>query len=237
MTRRYYVPGLMACGSVVPLPDEEAMHAVRVMRVRAGDPVELFDGLGNQAVGEIIEASKRACICRIESPAAVDREPGTKLTLAIAIPKPDRAKEMVERLTEMGVAAIQPIVFERTQRGPTDSLIGKLERIVIEACKQSGRNRLMRIMPTMSFGSWMDTHRNRGEINASVAMPGGDPIASQRDGLIGSDCLTVIGPEGGLTETELRDCVEASMKSIDLGKRILRIETAACVVAARILED
>lgn len=258
MTRRYYVPELMTCGGVVSLPDEEAMHAVRVMRVSVGDPVELFDGLGNQATGEVFEVSKRNCVCRIDAPVAVDREPTTKLTFAIAMPKPDRAKEMIERLTEMGVTEIQPIVFERTQRGPTDSLIGKLERIVVESCKQSGRNRLMPILPTMTFRQWISGYRerieaddsmdargahrteiaaNQTEIVAWVAMPGGQPISIQRDSLAQSHCVTVIGPEGGLTETELQDCLDASMKSIDLGKRILRVETAACVVAARILED
>lgn len=246
MTRRYYVPELTTSAGMVSLPDEEAMHAVRVMRVSPGDPVELFDGRGHQAAGEVSVVNKRDCVCRIDSPTAVDREPSTKLTLAIAIPKPDRAKEMVERLTEMGVDQFQPIIFERTQRGPTDSLIGKLERIVIESCKQSGRNRLMRILPTMRFGQWVAMHRERVEatgpagkqaINAWVAMPGGKPLSIMPAPSVRSNYLAVIGPEGGLTETELQDCLDASMEAIDLGKRILRIETAACVVAARILED
>ena len=246
MTRRYYVPELMTVAGMVSLPAEEAMHAARVMRVGVGDPVELFDGCGHQSAGEVSAVGKRECVCRVDSPVAVDREPSAKLTLATAIPKPDRAKEMVERLTEMGVDRIQPLVFERTQRGPTDSLIGKLERIVIESCKQSGRNRLMRILPTMRFSAWIAAHCQRAQatgssdgspINAWVATPGGKTISYTPDPRVRSDCVTVIGPEGGLTDRELQDCLDASMESIDLGKRILRIETAACVVAARILSD
>ena len=246
MTRRYYVPELMSCDGVVSLPDDEAMHAVRVMRVGVGDPLELFDGKGNQATGEVSQASKRHCVCRIDVPVAVDREPSRRLTFAIAIPKPDRAKEMVERLTELGVDQIQPIVFERTQRGPTDSLIGKLERVVIEACKQSGRNQLMPILPTMTFRNWITQHREQlsfvntagaTPIHAWVAMPGGKPMRVERESARTTDYLAVIGPEGGLTETELQDCLDGSIEAIDLGKRILRIETAACVVAARILDD
>ena len=246
MTRRYYVPELMTCGTVLSLPDEEAMHAVRVMRVSVGDPVELFDGLGHQASGEVSEVSKRHCVCRIDSPETVDREPTIKLTLAAAIPKPDRAKEMIERMTELGVDQIQPIVFERTQRGPTDSLIGKLERIVIESCKQSGRNRLMRILPMMTFGAWIREHHEKASvadptggasIRGWVAMPGGKKMSIDRESSVPPDFVTVIGPEGGLTETELQDCLKGSMEAIDLGKRILRIETAACLVASRILDD
>lgn len=241
MTRRYYVPELMTSGLVISLPDEEALHAVRVMRVNIGDAVELFDGVGNQASGQVVQADKRSCVCRIESPVVVDREPSRKLTLVTAIPKPDRAKEMIERLTEMGVDQIQPIVFERTQRGPTDSLIGKLDRIVIEACKQSGRNHLMRIFPMMTFGKWITTcHEPLAPDKAMtrlVAMPGGKPLADVVGESNVSDCVAVIGPEGGLTESELQDCLDASIEAVDLGKRILRIETAACVVAARILGD
>jgi len=244
MTRRYYTPDLMIQYPTVELPDDEAAHAVRVMRVRVGDRVELFDGRGNQSAATVISASRRECVCESEIPEPVEREPDADLELAIALPKPDRAKEMIERLTELGVTQVQPLVFGRTQRPPTDSVIGKLERIVIEACKQSGRNQLMTIAPVMRFGKWigtqepsrLDNHRHR-----YVAMPGGramsDVLNRVSQNGVEPSWLWVIGPEGGLTDGELAACQAAGMEPIDLGKRILRVETAACMIASRFLWD
>jgi len=242
MTRRYYLPNLTTMSGVIELPPDEAAHAVRVMRVNLGDSIELFDGQGHQATAVIAHVAKRQCLCRVESVAMIDREPSARLTMAIALPKPDRAKEMVERLTEIGVHRIEPIVFERTQRAPGDNLIEKLQRVVIEACKQSGRNHLMPISPAVTFGQWITEYRQAEMVDrvAYVAMPSGtptpiDPIRS--DPTTQPECSVVIGPEGGLTESELQDCLDASIAPVDLGKRILRIETAACVIASRILAD
>lgn len=256
MTRRYYTPELIATHPLVRLPEDEAAHAFRVMRVVVGDEVELFDGRGNQAMAKIVSANRRECVCESETPRSVDREPRRSLELVTALPKPERAKEMIERLTELGVTCIQPLVFERTQRPPTDALIVKLERAVIEACKQSGRNQLMAIAPVLTFRKWIGAMAGSEEMNPQpeatsqqlplssfVAMPGGGSFADAMPSVARETpdargrlrCL--IGPEGGLTETELAACRDRSMVAIDLGKRILRIETAACLVASRFLWD
>ncbi|MFG0289926.1 MAG: RsmE family RNA methyltransferase [Rhodopirellula sp. JB044] len=275
MTRRYYAPDLLTQQPLVELPSEEATHAARVMRVQVDDEVELFDGKGNQAVATVNFVDRRQCVCRSEKPEVVDREPSVYLELAIALPKPDRAKEMIERLTELGVARVQPLVCERTQRPPADSLLGKLERIVIESCKQSGRNQLMSIAPVMKFRKWIEsgsslqaegiaqTEKSIGEEDSReedspgesgepqwdvrlIAMPGGESLVDLMAGLkepsrqnswgrVKVQCA--IGPEGGFSDEELSACVDAGMSSIDLGKRILRVETAACVIASRLLED
>lgn len=229
------------------------MHAVRVMRVKVGDTVELFDGQGYQASATVTLAGRRECRCHCEAPQFVDREPTTKLELAVAIPKPEAAKEMIERLTELGVARIQPLIFERTQRPPPSSLLDKLQRVVIEACKQSGRNHLMSIATVMPFSQWITEQDNRPRGEAQnhpasyapplrlVAMPGGRPMqeimpyGSVADRVANIQCI--IGPEGGLTPEELAACRDGGMMPTDLGNRILRVETAACSIAARSLWD
>lgn len=241
MTRRYYVPDLISQHPHVSLPDEEAAHAVKVMRLSVGDTVELFDGCGNQAAAVVTLVDRRHCTCHSDVPQIISREPTRTLELAMAIPKPERAKEMIERLAELGVSRIVPLTFERTQRPPSDSLFAKLERVVIEACKQSTRNQLMTFAPVTSFTRWI-----RQEVSAEVepigtvlhvvAMPGGESLRKlPMTSVARVNCL--IGPEGGLSDVELQQCVDAGMQAIDLGKRILRIETAACVVASRLLDD
>lgn len=241
MTRRYYVPDLISQYPHVSLPDDEAAHAVKVMRLRVGDAVELFDGCGNQSAAVVTSVDRRHCTCHSDLPQALSREATRTLELAMAIPKPERAKEMIERLSELGVSRIVPLTFDRTQRPPTDSLFGKLERVVIEACKQSTRNELMTIEPVMSFAQWIrQSVFSEGEPIGTtlhvVATPGGQPLNKlPMEGVARVNC--VIGPEGGLSDAELRQCIDAGTHAVDLGKRILRIETAACVVAARLLDD
>ncbi len=92
MTRRYYVPDLLNQHPHVQLPDEEAAHAVKVMRLRVGDPVELFDGCGNQSAGQVVAVHRRNCECATEAPQAVNRETTQKLELALSLPKPELPK-------------------------------------------------------------------------------------------------------------------------------------------------
>jgi 16S rRNA (uracil1498-N3)-methyltransferase len=242
------------------------------MRVQPGDEVELFDGIGHQSAAEVVSVSKRECVVRCGVMEAVDREPRIAVDLAIGFPKPDRAKEMMERLTELGVARVFPVTFARTQRPPADNLLGKLRRIVIEACKQSGRNVLMEIESPREFESLVQMVAHSPEERESVAgekapavswqqvlvaRPDSPPLRPSGDDLIGQEklpslkqetssqsdvdgrsrILVVIGPEGGLSDAEHQRCDELGVHAVGLGSRILRIETAASVVAARLLVD
>ncbi|MCC9654407.1 RsmE family RNA methyltransferase [Rhodopirellula halodulae] len=250
MTRRYFVPDLKAQAPVVQLPDEEASHAARVMRVQTGDAIELFDGSGNQCTAEVMSVSKRECTVRCDTIVHVNREPSVHLDLAIGLPKPDRAKELMERLTELGVSRVIPVVFERTQRPPADNLMQKLQRIVVEACKQSGRNTLMQLDAPIRFAELLTLDAYDWQTRL-VAMPDSPPLPctvpvqdksqSQHEAKSSEPQrprqLAVIGPEGGLSDVEHQQCLAKGFDSFGLGKRILRIETAATVIAARLLMD
>lgn len=253
MTRRYFVPDLDSQFPLVRLPDEEAQHALRVMRVRVGDRLELFDGSGQQCEAVVIAASRKDCECRCESLKHVDREPDLVLDIAIALPKPDRAKELVESLTQLGVHRVLPVIFERTQRGPSPSLIEKLRRVVVEASKQSRRNQLMLIDEPQSLSAFLSTATDLSTAFRCVAMPGGQSMRDWQDSnpwkpseLVspGDNAASlprpvgqfIVGPEGGLSPDELQACQEAGYVAIGMGERILRIETAAIAISARLLD-
>ena len=231
MTRRYFVPDLDHISASFALSSDEAQHATRVMRARVGDQITLFDGKGNEAVARIEVIDRRQCVVRAEPPQRIEREPTRSIELAIALPKPDRCKEMVERLTELGVARIIPIICERTQRPPSDSLLKKLRRVVVESCKQSKRNRLLEIDSAIPLKDYpgCDLADNR-----MIAHPNGSPI---QEHVVSTEpnervcCL--IGPEGGFTDDEVQTAIRSGFAPVDLGKRILRIETAACLIACR----
>ena len=230
MTRRYFSEELPREGGIVSLNGDESAHAAQVMRAKVGDTIILFDGEGNEAAAEILSVGKRECVCRASAPETIDRESSLRLHLAVALPKPDRAKEMVERLTELGVDRLTPLHCARSQRPPSAGLLAKLPRIVVESCKQSGRNRLMKIEPVSTFADFVVLATEGGRF---VAHPDG---ASLRAPDSTCDRATVIvGPEGGLTEEEVALALQYDYLSVDLGPRILRIETAAAYIAARLL--
>lgn len=230
MTRRYFVPELPPAGGVVALDPSEARHAVRVMRVAAGDRVTLFDGQGHEALAEVIRPGRDECLCHAEPRRAVDRELPRSLVLAVALPRPERAREMAERLSELGVAALVPLVTARTQRPPADHRLEKLRRAVSESCKQCGRNRLMRIGEPLAFAKALDWPGDRWLLD-----PGGRPIPSllaAESPAASPELVVLVGPEGGWTDDELGQAGERGVCPISLGPRIYRIETAAVAIAA-----
>jgi 16S rRNA (uracil1498-N3)-methyltransferase len=227
MTRRYFVPDLPILGGLVSLPEAEAQHASRVMRVQVGDGLVLFDGRGNEAIAQFVEVGRKGCHCQAEATQAIDREPQREIHFAIALPKPDRSRELIERLTEMGVRSLTPLIAQRTQRPPTDSLLAKLQRGVIEACKQSGRNQLMDLRTPMRADAFFSAC---GPGNKWIAHPAMDHLS--RDIAPSGTFHVAIGPEGGWTDDEVKVAVSHSFKPVDLGTRIYRIETAATTLAA-----
>jgi 16S rRNA (uracil1498-N3)-methyltransferase len=234
MTRRYHVPDLPLRGGPVPLPESEAQHAARVMRVQPGDRITLFDGNGHESQAVVRAVRKRECECDAEAAVWVDRETSQSLHLGVALPKSDRARELIERLTELGVRTVTPLVAERSQRPPSGALLEKLSRAVVEASKQCGRNRLMEIGDTQVAKSFFDAHRLAGPsrwIAHSDGQPIG-PLAAEPHATV----VAAVGPEGGWTDAELQAASQCGFLPVGLGKRIYRIETAASMIGA-VLSD
>ncbi len=236
MTRRYHVPQLPIAGGQLALPDQEASHASRVMRERVGNAITLFDGRGSECQAEITSIDKRSCVAECQIPASISREPSRSLHLGIALPKPERAKELVERLTELGVARVTPLVCERTQRPPTESLLEKLRRIVVEACKQCGRNQLLELETPQQLPDFCDSKTE--QTFGIVAHPNGKPLRSLLDEQHDhpSRWSILIGPEGGFTEDEVCLAEATGHRRLTLGPRIYRIETAAIAIAAQLVD-
>jgi len=243
MTHRYYVPEMLSEGGPLLLPTSEAHHARKVMRVRVGDTIELFDGQGNVAAARIAEIDKREIVCDVE-PARAD-EPASvgAATFGIGLPKGDRAKFLVEKLTELGVAHCTPLQCEHSPWAPSDGAIEKWQRAVVEACKQSGRNRLLQIDPIVSAGDWLSRPDAAGTLRliAHPAAAAGGEHSVAIESIFASDggaatkgrpIEIAVGPEGGFTSEEIAVAIDAGWQVVDLGRRVYRIETAAMVMAA-----
>jgi 16S rRNA (uracil1498-N3)-methyltransferase len=229
MTSRYYAPHL-SDAETCELEGSEFHHLTHVMRAGVGDQVILFDGVGNAADVQIVELSKSRVSFRILK-RNHEPEGNPIVVLATAVPKSDRFRWLVEKATELGVSRLIPLQTARSVTEPGATKLDKMRNTVIEACKQSGRNRLMAIDPVTDWSSFLSEAQATGQL--FVADPRGAVCASLCEMQQSERPLVlVVGPEGGLTDAELAQAVEVGGHCVSLGCRILRTETAAIALAA-----
>jgi len=225
MSERYYVNCPLQPGPA-EVEGPEAHHLAAVCRVRAGDAVCLFNGDGREYSAEVVAVGKRSVSLRVLTVETPNRELGFRVEVAAPLPKGDRAQFLLEKLTELGVTHFVPLRTQRSIVHPRETKLEKLERYVIEASKQCGRNVLLQVRPLMDWQDYcrsndlpklkMLAHPSGSESTVSHAMP----------------VAIAVGPEGGFTEEELEFGRSAGWRVVGLGSRILRIETAALVLVA-----
>ncbi len=224
----------------VTLDGPEAHHLLHVMRAAIGENVTLFDDSGAEFAGVVEKLGRADVALRIVERRDIDPELPFALVVGVALPKGDRQKWLVEKLTELGVTTLVPLSTTRGVAQPTDAALDRLHRAVIEAAKQCGRNRLMRIAKPQAWGEWISSAgwlgSSAGEPPVTrrlVAHPAGVPLA-EIDLATPLRTQLAIGPEGGLTNTEVASAIAAGWQTVDLGRRILRVETAAVALTAAI---
>lgn len=216
------------------LTGDEARHLTRVMRAAVGDSLELFDGRGGAWQAEVMRLGRQEVelVILAESPAAEPHTPtATTLTIAAALPKGDRQKWMVEKLTELGAARLVPLSTARSVAEATPSALTRLRRQVIEACKQCRRNTLLEIAEPQSLAEACDA-RGPGTLGL-LTDPAGQP-AGRLLTPPPTSILALIGPEGGFTPNERQLALDSGFTAIRLGPHILRVETAAIALAAAV---
>ena len=229
MADRYFVETKIT-GQRALLVEEEARHLVRVMRARPGDRVTLFDGSGVEYTARVTELRRDEVELAIVACDQIDRELPFRLRLAVALPKGDRQRWLVEKAVELGVAQITPLRTARSVAQPGEKALRRMTRWVVDASKQCGRNRLMEVARPQT---WSDSLADSAAVGLRVfAHPGGDRARADHVDPAASDVLAAIGPEGGFTPDEVDAARQAGWRAIDLGPRTLRVETAAAVLAA-----
>jgi 16S rRNA (uracil1498-N3)-methyltransferase len=226
MSHRAYLPYPIALGDV-EIGGTEAHHLAHVSRVRPGESVVLFNGDGSEYQGEVISVARHTVGVRIESVQAPPRELAHRLEVAAPLPKGDRGKFLIEKLTELGVTAYVPLKTERSVVHPAEAHCDKLKRQVIEGSKQCGRNILMEVRELTSWAQYLAS-TTLPDCRV-LAHPGGqDDLGSEMGP---TDIAIAVGPEGGFTDAETVSAKDAGWKIISLGPRLLRVETAAIILA------
>lgn len=234
---RFFVDLDLAVGASLPLPAPVAHHALRVLRLRVGAPLVLFNGRGGEFHARLTDAqaTPRAAV---EGFAAVERESPLQLTLAQALVAADKLDWVVEKATELGATGV--LLFSasrsvvRLDGARLERRAQHLREVAISACCQCGRNRIPRIAALPSLAAVLE-HCGRAAAKRML-VPGaaaalGQEVAAQ--GIGGAAGMAVlVGPEGGWDAEELDIAVAAGYTAVRLGPRVLRTETAGVAALA-----
>ncbi len=231
MSERFYINLPLTFGAIVH-DGVEAHHLATVCRLRPGSEVCLFNGDGRQYPARITAVARREVTLEIVGVEQPERELPFTLEVAAPLPKGDRSQFLLEKLTELGVTQFVPLACHYSNTHPRESKRDKLERYVIEASKQCGRNLLMKIDDLTTWESYVQSG-DEGEMRI-LAHPG--PTSRERKRPDDASKIRIaIGPEGGFTDAEVALALANGWETVSLGPRILRIETAAIALAAQVI--
>lgn len=237
---RFFAPALDPGDELVALPRDEAEHLTRVLRLGPGDPVTVFDGRGNEFVGRVATASRREARVQVLTPVVPAAESAVALTLAPAVLKGDKMDDLVRDAVMLGIAAIQPLVTERTEttiaalhRG---ARLDRWRRIALASVKQCGRAVLPDVRLPLPLESYLDEPRPPLTMMLVEPRAGaeGQPVAALRGESIPSEAAVMVGPEGGWADAEWKAARDRDIRLITLGHRTLRADAvpvaAICVL-------
>ena len=223
--RLYLEQALGAAGDLIDLPPGAARHA-QVLRVQPGDGLTLFDGRSDvEWQAEVTAMTRSGVQVRLVAPRPVSTELALPVTLAVVMPANDRMDFLVEKATELGAAALQPLMSERSVLRLSGERAEKKrahwQGVTQAAAEQCGRARVPHIAPVLPLATWLDALPAEGGLRW-LASPG-----ASRPAALPAQALTLLsGPEGGLSAAEEARAAAAGFARIGLGPRILRADTA-----------
>lgn len=229
---RTHVDAPLAVGAVVTLDEQASGHLVRVLRRQVGDPCVLFNGDGVDYHARLVTASRKGATAEVHEAVAALTESTLDVVLVQALARGEKMDWVLQKATELGVAAIVPVLTERTEvRLGGDRVERRLAHwrgVVAAACEQCGRARLPSLHAPLDLATHAAT-RDRDRLGLVL-----DPEASIGLGGLppGDRIEVVIGPEGGLSERDLAALGAAGYVGVRLGPRVLRTETAGPAVLA-----
>jgi 16S rRNA (uracil1498-N3)-methyltransferase len=233
---RIYCEGPLKTGNDVALPSAGAYHVARVLRMREGAPLRVFDGTGGEFAAEIIRVEGDSVTVQLGSQSHATTESPLRITLVQGVSRGERMDWTLQKATELGVSAIAPVLTSRSvvrlDPKQTEKKHAHWRGIVIGACEQCGRSRIPVVSPATTLRDYFTNVRKDGmRLVLSPSAPGSLAGISS----LPSKVDLLIGPEGGLEDEELLAAQKAGFMPVRLGPRVLRTETAA-VVALTVLQ-
>ena len=234
---RVYVDAPVTAGKRLVIEGTAANHITRVLRLRSGDELAVFDGSGGEFGARVEEFRKDAVVVSVDEHRTLDRESPLSLTLAQGISRGERMDWIIQKATELGATRIVPVFTKRSVVRLDDKQAErKLQHwraITVAACEQCGRNRLPDLTTPVEFFDVLPASFTPNATRLLLSPHADLRIDDLRD-IHGGICV-VIGPEGGLDEVEQEAAIAAGFKAVRMGPRVLRTETAA-IAALTILQ-
>lgn len=233
---RGFIDQPLVIGSTIELPGDTRHYFYTVLRLKDGASVLLFNGQGGEYLAAL-DSSGRVKHARIVEHRTQEVEAPIKVHLIQALAKGEKLDWIMQKATELGVAAITPIATTRCDvRLAPDRINRKHEhwqQVVVNACAQCGRNRVPAIYTPVSLDDWINEN-DADNATRIVLTPNHHPLPLGALATPTDWIFLVVGPEGGLTESEIDQLHAAGYIPITLGPRILRTETAACAALSAI---
>jgi len=243
---RIYLPPGDQQSPVVTLDAEQSLYISQALRLRAGEPLQVFDGIGHRRQASLVKSDRKACQIELGPPETALPPAPVSITLVQGIAQGDRMDWVVEKAVEMGIARIFPVQTSRSQvRLSEERAIKRVNhwrRVAIAACRQCGRDDLPDIQPVQVVDSALQalasSELSNGETSSFVLQPASEQSLSSAVSSHESAprlAHLLVGPESGLSDAEVDKAVALGWSPVSLGPRVLRTETAG-IVAITILQ-
>jgi 16S rRNA (uracil1498-N3)-methyltransferase len=229
---RLYFPGEIAAHGECRVAAAQAHHVIHVLRLQAGDALTLFDGRGTEYEALIKRIDKSGLALTVTAGREVNRESPLAVVLAQGVSSGERMDYTVQKCVELGVAAIQPLITQRSVVRLTgeraDKRVAHWQAVAAAACEQCGRNQVPEVLPVQPLNRWlgMPLHGVR-----YLLSPQADKRLREFERPQGTVTL-LVGPEGGWNEDETKASQLSGFAPMALGPRVLRTETAAVAALA-----
>ncbi|MER0202353.1 MAG: 16S rRNA (uracil(1498)-N(3))-methyltransferase [Nitrosomonas sp.] len=239
MHARFYHPEEITAGTIIELSAENKHHAARVLRLKEGDALTLFNGQGGEFSAHITSITKSSTTVRVDAYHAIDRESPLSIELAQAVCVNEKMDWIIQKAVELGVTRIQPVTTARSivhlSGERADKRQQHWQKIVISACEQCGRNYVPQVLPLISLPEWL-SRKKSGQSPRDVCFMLSTTATQSLKEIpkppADANLALVIGPEGGFTPEEEVVVLHTGFVPVRLGKRILRTESAALTAIA-----
>ncbi len=224
---------------------EDATHITKVLRMKSGDQILVFDGTGYEYICELLSVNKDKCEAKILSSKFSEQEPKTRVTIYQGIPKSGKMEGIIQKSVELGVHSIVPVAMDRCvsklEAGKKqDDKISRWNKVAVEAAKQCGRGIIPTVEAPVNFADAIDKMSKTQlsvmpyEILAGSETSNLKTVLSENSA---TEISVIIGPEGGFSESEAALAEKSGIKLVGLGPRILRTETVSSAILAIIMYE
>jgi 16S rRNA (uracil1498-N3)-methyltransferase len=240
MHRFFVAPTNIQSGQVV-FPPETAHQIASVLRLHTGQRLYVLDNLGNQYAVDLVEVSQKAAVGKIIEQKPAQGEPLFHLVLYLCLAQREKFEWMLQKCTETGATTFIPVISSRSlvqDVSETTKKTARWEKIIQEAAEQSGRGRIPRLKPAVSLAQ--AARLAQGKKIILWEQERSTTLRQALSGVIADNSTEIsllVGPEGGFSDEEVQLTQQAGWQPVSLGRRILRMETAAIVATALVIYE